>query len=46
MNKGGYGPGDGTGNKGVGPKNGTGNSHGESSSTQNQTRGGKKWGKK
>lgn len=46
MNKGGYGPGDGTGNKGVGPKNGTGNSHGESSTTQTQTRGGKKWGKK
>ncbi|NMB82383.1 MAG: hypothetical protein GYA14_11255 [Ignavibacteria bacterium] len=46
MGKGGYGPADGTGNKGVGPKDGTGNSHGEPSTTQTQTRGGKKWGKK
>lgn len=43
---GGYGPGDGTGNKGVGPKNGIGDSYGEPSNTHTQTLGGKKWGKK
>ena len=42
--KGKYGPGDGTGNKGVGPKDGTGNGTGDG--TQGGKSRGKKWGKK
>lgn len=43
----GYGPADGTGNKGVAPKNGSGNNPGSNDGTSNQGSGrGKKWGKK